>query len=175
VIPAFILKHWNFNKFPVSKTAREILMKWYNKNVIHIKNNDPILQQAYLLRKAIILKRKIQMIFDLMKCDKAESFVLKTLKEDNYLVLKQNLFSLKDLCEINDYKLINKLNSYFKKFEHHIIKECVECCYKGGSCKICMNNEILLAYNIEDVFYCHDCKNTFHRTCCSVHPCVINR
>ena len=175
VIPSFVLKHWNFDKFPVSKLAREILDKWYDKKVINIKNNDPVLQQAFLLREVIILKRKIHKIFDLMLCNKAEDFVIKTLKEDKYLVLKQNLFSLKDLCEINDYRLINRLKSYLIKFENHILRECDNCLYKGGTCKICMKNEVIFAYNVEDIFYCDDCKNVFHRICCSVHPCVINR
>jgi hypothetical protein len=40
---------------------------------------------------------------------------------------------------------------------------------------MCMNDETLMGYNIEDVFYCNDCKKIFHRKCSAVHPCIINR
>jgi len=175
IIPSFVLMHWNFNKFPVSKRAKEILNKWHSKHVINIKNNDRILNQSYLLREAIAVKRKIHKMFDLMACEDAEEVVITLLKKDSYLVLKQNLFSLKDLCEINDGKMIEKLNVYKDKLQTHLRKTCKVCNYKGGTCKICLNNEIIYAYDVEDIFYCHDCKNIFHRTCCSVHPCVINR
>ena len=58
VIPSFILKHWNFNKFPVSKKAKEILNEWYNKNIIHIKNTDPIFTASFLAKRIDYPKKK---------------------------------------------------------------------------------------------------------------------
>ena len=86
--------------------------------------NDLSLQFSIRLRQAIILKRKLHKIFDMMNCKSAEDFVLNTLKEYKYFVLKQNVFSMKDLCEINDYSLIFKLQDFFFKFENHLRKEC---------------------------------------------------
>ena len=124
IIPAFILKNWNFKKFSISKNALQIINSWYSIPTIHIKLNDYLLVISFRLRQAIILKRKIHKIFDMMKCESAEEFALNSLKEYKYLVLKQNLFSLKDLCKINDFSLIYKLQDFFFIFEHHIQKDC---------------------------------------------------
>jgi len=175
IIPAFVLKYWNFKKFQISKTARELLDLWYSKPVIHIKQKDPILKESSALHFAIILKRKIHKIFDLMKCDNHESFVYNTLGEYNYLVLREILFSLKDLVEIQEYKLIKKLKEFLRIFEDHILKDCNLCLYKGGTCMMCMTDEVLFAYDVETVFYCNECKKLFHKKCCSFHPCIINR
>ena len=152
-----------------------LLNNWFNKPIIHIKPNDSSLKISFRLRQAIILKRKIHKIFDLMKCEGAEKFVIDTMDEYKYLVLKQNLFSMKDLCDINDYLLIYKLQNMLKSFEDHILRSCVDCNYKGGSCVVCANNEILLAYDIEKVFYCEDCKVIYHKDCGAFHPCIINK
>ena len=106
IIPGFILKKWNFKKYSISVKAKLLLNNWFNKPIIHIKPNDSSLKISFRLRQAIILKRKIHKIFDLMKCEGAEKFVIDTMDEYKYLVLKQNLFSMKDLCDINDYLLI---------------------------------------------------------------------
>lgn len=124
IVPAFVLKHWNFKKFQISNTAKELITLWYDKPVIHIKQNDPIIKESSLLYSAILLKRKIHKIFDLMKCEGLETFVFNTLKEYKYLVLRETLFSLKDLVDISEFKLIKLLKEILVKFEDHILREC---------------------------------------------------
>jgi hypothetical protein len=121
IIPSFVIKHWNFKKFPISNEARAIIEKWYDKPVIHIKSTDFILKSSSQLKTAVVLKRKIHKIFDLLRCPNVDAFVLSTLGKHKYFVLKENLFSLKDLCEIYDYTLIYKLKHYFKLFEDHLM------------------------------------------------------
>jgi len=116
IIPAFILKNWNFKKYSISKKAKELLSTWYEKPVIHIKPNDQALKISFRLRQAVILKRKLHKIFDLMKCEGVEKVIIDTMKEHQYLILKQNLFSMKDLCDINDFSLIYKLKDMFKAY-----------------------------------------------------------
>jgi hypothetical protein len=124
VIPGFILKSWNFKKFQISKSAQTLITEWYDKPVIHIKQSDNIIKESSILHTAIVLKRKIHKIFDLMKCQKAEDFVLSTLGNQKYFVLRETLFSLKDLVEIFEFRLINKLKELLKIFENHILNDC---------------------------------------------------
>lgn len=149
--------------------------KWADRPVILIRSNDYILKQSSLLKQAITIKRKIHKIFDLMKCSNSEAFIFSSLNKYNYFALKENLFSLKDLVDINDYKMINQLKEYLSKFENHIRFECSICNYKGGKCMMCMSDETIYAYNIESVLYCNECKKLFHKKCCQFHPCIINR
>jgi len=175
IIPAFILKQWCFKKYSISKQAKELISFWYDRPIIHLKPTDLAMKVSFRLRQVIILKRKLHKMFDMMKCENAENFMTDTLKEYKYLILKQNFFSLKDLCEINDFKLIFKLQDFFSVFQNHLLETCKECHYTGGTCVVCANNERLYAYDIDNVFYCEDCKSIYHKKCCSVHPCIINK
>lgn len=124
IIPAFVLKKWNFQKFSVSKEAIDLLKKWYEKPIIYFKSNDPLIKISSMLRQAIIIKRKIHKIYDIMKCSNPEKIALEILKKYSYLVLKENLFSLQDLWEIHNGSFILKLKDFLFKLENHIKSEC---------------------------------------------------
>lgn len=175
VLPSMVIKQWDFSKFSISKKAQRILEKWYDKPIIYIKTSDILLKISSSFRAATILKRKIHKIFDLMKCENSEEFVFRVLKEYHYLVIKEIIFSLKDLWEIKSDVFIHKLLEFLKIFENHILKECKVCDYKGSLCMMCLSNDTLYAYDVENVLYCNDCKKMFHRKCSEFHPCYINR
>ena len=64
-----------------------------------------------------------------MKCDNKVDFVKNVLGEYQYLLLHENLFSLRDLVEINDLTFFDKLSLFEKKMEDHILKDCETCLY----------------------------------------------
>ena len=173
IIPAFVLSSWNFNKYSISKYGKTVIEKWQDKPVIHIKGKNHIIKLSGLLKQAITVKRKIHKIFDLMKCPEADAFVTKTLGTYMYIVFKENYFSLKDLCEVNDFTFISKLYEFFKAFETHILTDCSICQYKGSNCFICNKENVLRAYNIESTIYCYICNQIFHKKCATFHPCLI--
>jgi len=118
------LKKWNFQKFSVSKEAIDLLKKWYENPIIYFKSNDPLIKISSMLRQAIIIKRKIHKIFDIIKCLNLEKIVSEILEAYSYLVLKENLFSLKDLWEIHNGSFILKLKDFLFKLENHIKLDC---------------------------------------------------
>jgi hypothetical protein len=77
-----------------------------------------------MLRQAIIIKRKIHKIFDIMKCSNLERIATDILGRYSYLVLKDNLFSLLDLWEIHNGSFILKIKDSLFKLENHIKLEC---------------------------------------------------
>src|SRR4051812_11008698 len=79
IIPGFVLKYWNFKKFTISKEAKLILEKWFDKPAIYIQKKDIILKISSLFRQAVLIKRKIHKIYDLMKCDNPDVFAMNTL------------------------------------------------------------------------------------------------
>ena len=174
VIPYFVLKKWDFSKYSISIKAKEILEKFYSEPIIKIKSNDILIQKSSVFKKVLYYKRKIHKIYDIMKCNKAEEFALNVLKEHKYLVLLENLFSLKDLMEMEKGIFLDKIKIYFENFEKHIIKECKTCEYKGGYCNNCNTNEKLFCYQIEIVHLCKICGNIYHRKCSLVHICNLD-
>ena len=165
IIPYFILKKWCFEKFSISKKAKHTLLNWYDKPIIYIKKNDKLLRKAPYFNKIIEIKKSINNIFDFMKCENKFKFVEETLGEYEYLALKEYIFSLRDLVEINKKIFYQKLKEFRNKFIKHISGECPECLFKGEICKRCGSDEMIYFYDFENVFYCKICKKSFHRKC----------
>ena len=109
-----------------------------------------------------------------MKCEKKEEFVFNTLKDYKYLLLKENVFSLKDMAGIADKSFLYELYNFVEKFENHILSECTDCKYEGQQCMGCLSKDFLMAYNHEVVFQCKHCHLIYHKKCSNVHPCKID-
>ena len=175
VIPDFILKKWNFKKYPISKKAKKILEEWYEKPVIYITKKDQICKNNNELYQAILLKKKIHIIFDLMKCEEKENIIKQILGKYDYLVLREYFFSIRDFVEINEMIFFDKISEFEKKLENHILLECNKCHYEGGKCLMCEINEKIYAFDVENVIYCNKCKLLFHKNCVEFHACFINK
>lgn len=172
IIPAFVLKSWDFNKYSISKFGRDIIKQWENKPIIHIKSKNEVIKLSSLLKQAITTKRKIHKIFDIMTCEKVEEIIKEILGKYDYLVFKENYFSLDDLCGINDFSTIAKFYDFFRLLEKHVKQDCQKCFVKGECCFIC-NKDSLMIYNVENTRYCPKCKIICHKKCSQMHSCFI--
>lgn len=167
IIPYFILEKWCFEKFPISKRAKAILLKWYDKPIIYFKKKDKILKVPQL-SKVIEVKRAINNIVDRMKCDKINNFVKDTLGEYEYIALKEYLFSMRDLVEINKKTFLKKIKEFKAKFVEHISGECPPCKFDGEICTGCGFDEKIFFYDTDNVLYCKICKKSYHKRCIGV-------
>ena len=168
IIPYFVLKKWCFEKFSISKKAKKLLLAWYTKPIIYFKKNDILIKKIYQLNKVIEIKKIINNIFNIMKCKNKFKIIEEILGEYNYLALKECIFSMKDLVEINNHTFIKKINQFKNKFIQHISGECPKCKFDGETCFICGKGELIFFYNIESVFYCNICKKSFHKKCIGI-------
>ncbi len=175
IIPQLILSDWCFEKFPISKKAKAFIQSWYDKPIIYLKEKkDELLK--YIPSSVLRLKKEIHKIFDYMKCKDAFDFLDNNIPDCEYIVLKEYIFSLKDLLDINNKTFINKLKKIKEIFVRHIREECLECKYDGNICGYCMSEEKIYFYNSEEVVYCK-CKNCFHKECYEQnygHNCHVN-
>ena len=168
IIPYFVLKKWCFEKFSVSKKAKNILLKWYNKPIIYFEKSDKtekLLKKIPQLYKVIEIKRVIHNIFDFMKCENAFKFLEETLGEYDYLTLKEYIFSMRDLVEINNKTFYKKIVQFKNKFIAHLSGECTTCFFEGEICSKCGFDEKIFFYDINKVFYCKTCRKSFHKKC----------
>ena len=168
IIPHFVLKKWCFDKYSISKKAKNTLRYWYDKPVIIFNKNDRILEKIQQLNKVIKVKKIINNIFDIMKCKNKFKFIEDTLGEYDYIALKENIFSLRDLVEINNRIFIKKINDFKNKFIQHISGECPDCKFEGEKCSKCGFGEKIFFYNIDEVFYCKKCKKSYHKRCIGI-------
>ena len=175
IIPDFILKSWCFKKFSVSKKAFDLIEKWYKEPTVCFKKTDKVLRKSDVLLRAIMLRKKIHLIYDLMKCNQMNDIVEKILGDHRYLVLKEIIFSLEDLVKINDLSFFKQLSFYAEELESHL-KNCKDCGYKSIECPYCKN--IIDIYDVDNVKYCKKCDNVIHKTCDKIIPsnqnCIFN-
>ena len=165
IIPYFVLKKWSFEKFSVSKKAKNSLMYWYDKPIIYLKKSDKLIRKIPQLSKVIEIKKSINNMFDFMKCENKFKFVEEALGEYEYLALKEYIFSLRDLVEINNKVFYKKLVEFKNKFIKHLSGECSQCLFKGEICNKCGYDEKIFFYDFENIFYCKTCKKSFHKKC----------
>ena len=168
IIPYFILEKWCFEKFSISKSAKNLIINWYNKPVIYFKNNDKLLKKIPQLNKIIKIKKVINTIFDKMKCENKFKCIEDILGEYEYLALKEYLFSMRDLVEINNNIFYKKMKEFKNKFVKHISGECRECLFEGEFCNKCGFDEKIFFYDIEKVFYCNKCGKSYHKKCIDI-------
>ena len=129
ILPHKIKRNWDFGKYLVSKKASKIIKVIWDKPLITIKKNDVLLKKSNELSNCSFLKSKLIKIYDLMKCESMNKIIEEKLEKFSYLVLKENLFSLKDLyeiseCDRNTYSYFARIQSFIDVLENHILKEC---------------------------------------------------
>ena len=164
VIPYFILANWSFEKFPISKKAKLILEKWYNKPIICFKKDESIIKETPIMNQVVQIKITMNYIFDKMKCPNKIKVIEEILGEYKYLVLKEIIFTIRDLVEINSKTFLIKINNFFKALVKHISGDCPQCLVEGETCK-CGSDERIFFYDYKNVFYCPICNISYHRKC----------
>ena len=164
VIPYFILANWSFEKFPISRKAKSILEKWYNKPIICFKKDESIIKETPIMNQVVQIKITMNYIFDKMKCPNKIKVIEEILGEYKYLVLKEIIFTIRDLVEINSKTFLIKINNFFKALVKHISGDCPQCKVEGETCK-CGSDERIFFYDYKNVFYCPICNISYHRKC----------
>jgi len=163
IIPQIILKEWCFDKFPISKKAKELINSWYEKPIFYLRKEDinkiPIKIQR--------IKKDLRLIFNYMKCKDVFDFLERNLPQHKHIMLKEYIFSLKDLVEMHNEKLYKKLIKAKEIFVNHL-KECQICKYEGEICRQCQNEDLIFFYNSEEVSKCKKCQISFHKGCLSM-------
>ena len=165
IIPHLILDKWCFKKCSISKKAKIILLQWYDKPVIYFEKNDMLIKKIPQLNKIIEIKKTINNIFNIMKCEDIFKFLKDNLGEYEYIVLKEYIFSLRDLVEINNKVFYKKINQFKKILIRHISGECLICKFEGEICIKCCNDKKIFFYDTENVFYCKLCRKSYHKKC----------
>ena len=168
IIPHFIFNKWCFDKFSISKRAKNILEAWYVTPIIIYNKKDKILKKIPQLNEVIETKKVINIIFDIMKCENKFQLVKEIFGEYIYLALKEIIFSMRDLVEINHKTFIKKINKYKDILSLHISGECDECKFEGQICDKCRSQELLFFYKNNDVIYCKICNKSYHKRCLGV-------
>ena len=163
IIPQIILKEWCFDKFPISKKAKNLINLWYDKPIFYLIKEDINIIPIKIQR----IKKDLRLIFNFIKCKDTFDLLERNLPQHKHIVLKEYIFSLKDLVEMHNEKLYKKLKEAKKVFVKHL-NECQICKYEGEICMQCQNDDLIFFYDSENVSRCKKCQKSFHKGCLSL-------
>jgi hypothetical protein len=170
MIPWNVLEKWDFKTYSVSKEAQEELDSLYNKNILVIDLTSDIVKKNANLYEALVLKRQLHLIFDYI-CQ--ISFIHDLMDFNGNLLLKINLFSLKDLQEIYTGALTKHMRNWYQILSKHIMSNCNTCMAKGKHCTICNDhNSKLYPFDIKNTSFCSKCKRFYHTKCLQIQGCT---
>ncbi|KAL1131013.1 hypothetical protein AAG570_012251 [Ranatra chinensis] len=165
VIPARVVKNWDFELRPVSRASYQLLRHTRSRPIItlnpHLYNLVGELASIKNMREELS-----RMKHYIATCRFAlESGVLmKELEWRHHLVHDTEVFSLNDLIEINAGVLVDKLKSVHSLLMKHIKEDCKVCQGRGYICEHCDDKAIIFPFDMS-MYTCPKCNYVQHRVC----------
>jgi len=168
-IPWRVTNEFDFKLYHVCRKARDEMKICYNKPCILIGLDSKLLRTSKTFYDALVMKRQLHLIFDMI-CE--SSVVLDLVGDNANLLLKENLFSLKNLSEINNGAMDRYMQKMYNMLNGHIIG-CSSCQKKGKVCALCKNPTKIFPYDIKNTSVCKSCKTLYHARCLQLNQCIV--
>lgn len=152
----------------MSQAALKYIGLVSRKPLIHLEKLNPSLT-AVIPELATVLKLRHQLLSMkkyLMVCRLAgEERLLTLLHDRQHFVDSAEMFSFRDLIDINSGVLNTYLKTKLDTFKTHIVS-CVLCMAKSFVCEICPGKDKSCLFPFDDAAdVCCDCEAVFHREC----------
>jgi hypothetical protein len=168
VIPARVMRSWQFQLYSVSRTSREILIAMHSRPCLDVEALNPELFQhveemAELRRLRQQLRRMLSFLFS---CRFARSSgVLSQLRGRRHFLTSSRWYSLKDLMDLKDGALLSSMAETVRGCVDHIKNSCQLCQAQGFYCEHCRRHDAILYPFDDDTARCPACNAGFHRRC----------
>ncbi|VDN59717.1 unnamed protein product [Dracunculus medinensis] len=144
IIPARIVHNWDFQKYKVCRASKQLLVLIERRPIFDIVKLNPSLPKFVdkLNRIDKLRKNIIFMKCYFICCKNARKLrILQYLNHRQHFVDNSNLYSLSDLRDLMEDRLIPEIEQIFTVFFNHITKECEICQGNGFFCEICSDEK----------------------------------
>lgn len=167
IIPALVLNNWDFEPRKVCRASKQFLKLMYKKPTISLEQDYPFLfkfveelNEMKKLREEILLMKTY-----FLSCQSAmQNKILLNLEKRQHFVENSDTYTLADLVELVNERLLPAIVNVHAIFASHIKVECPTCKGKGYICEICKKQEIIFPFDNICVS-CPDCSNVYHSYC----------
>ncbi|EAR99665.2 hypothetical protein TTHERM_00590020 (macronuclear) [Tetrahymena thermophila SB210] len=160
-IPWKALESFDLTSYKVCKKAEKEINNLYAKPIIQFEYSDQVVQSNQILGDFMILKRQIYLLYNFL-CH--PEYLEKYLENSLNLLIKPNIFSLKNFYDINNGSLPKQVEETYKLFQTHV-QECEKCQKKGIECSLCKQPQKIYLFDIKNTSLCEKCDTLYHRTC----------
>ncbi|VDN07183.1 unnamed protein product [Thelazia callipaeda] len=166
-IPARIIHNWDFHKYKVCRASKQLLVVIERKPLFNICTLNPaMVNHIDQLDRISLLRRNILLMKNYFLCCKeaCDQRILQALRHRQHFVENSGMYSLVDLVDLYQGRLLPEIEVIIGIFTEHITKDCSTCKGKGFFCELCDGTATIFPFS-ENVTLCHDCSAAFHKEC----------
>ncbi|VDD91481.1 unnamed protein product [Enterobius vermicularis] len=186
MIPARVLSNWDCNKYKVCRASKQLLSCIDRKPLYNFSQQNPRLLK-FVAQLMKIHKLRTNIMF--MKCyfvcckEARKLRILQYLNRRQHFVENAEMYSLADLRDLVEGRLIPEIEQIVSIFAEHITRDCLICQGNGFVCELCSDDkadyfQVIYPFS-EGVAICQVCCAVFHSQCFNVNskrcPRIIMR
>ncbi|XP_010503442.1 PREDICTED: uncharacterized protein LOC104780631 [Camelina sativa] len=173
VLPATVLHHWDFNRYPVSQLAKSYLDSIHEQPMLCVSAVNPFLSSKVpALNHIMSVRKRITIMLPYVRCPFRKT-LNKGLSSRRYLLESTDFFALRDLVDLSKgpfAALPAIVETVRKKILEHITEQCLVCCDVGVPCnarQACDDTSSLIFpfQEKDEVNKCRSCGSVFHKRC----------
>ncbi|XP_027001174.1 protein associated with UVRAG as autophagy enhancer isoform X1 [Tachysurus fulvidraco] len=166
VIPARVLNHWDFGRYPVCQFSKQILESIWEKPLFKITDvAKNLYAQAKELQKFKELQEQLLSIKKLLRTCRLSKGVLAEFQQlPTYLSEELHLFAMNDLVMIKRGQLVTTAKAVMRSATYHV-EACELCQAKGFICEFCRGKDVLFPFQTDICTRCKECRACFHTSC----------
>ncbi|CAH2064910.1 unnamed protein product [Thlaspi arvense] len=174
VLPARVLHHWDFNRYPVSQLAKSYLDSTHDQPMLCVSAVNPFLSSKVpALNHIMSIQKKITIMLPYVHCSFCKT-LNKGISTRRYLLESTDFFALRDLIDLSKgpfAALPAIVETVRRKILEHITEQCLVCCDVGVPCnarQACEDtSSLIFPFQEDDVSKCRSCGSVFHKRCFS--------
>ncbi|GMJ06695.1 SORTING NEXIN 5 [Hibiscus trionum] len=172
VLPARVLHHWDFTRYPVSQLAKSYLDSIRDQPMLCVSAVNPFLfPKVPALNHVMGIRKKIGKMLPYVHCPFRMS-INKGLGSRRYLLESNDFFALRDLIDLSKgafAALPVMVETVSRKIEEHIVEQCLICCDVGVPCSARQScndpSSLIFPFQEGEIEKCMVCGSVFHKTC----------
>ena len=180
LIPARIIHHWDFKKYPVSNFSQEILASLAREPVFNIHSLNPaLLRKVEKVRQVAGARSQLSKLARYVSnCRLAEELHCWV---ESCLVSDNQMYSIEDLARTKAGKLVPMLRKVIREGLNHV-SLCELCQARGHICQGCHSQSVLFPFKVRiilveaeldddddcgqvGVLECPECYSCYHQSC----------
>uniref|UniRef100_A0A0R3X4W1 DUF4206 domain-containing protein n=1 Tax=Hydatigena taeniaeformis TaxID=6205 RepID=A0A0R3X4W1_HYDTA len=183
-VPGALLHSWSGAMYPVSKFARDLLIRVHNRPLLHSTDFGPAIRRnpPWSLLDACQLRRQAMAIIPFLRlCPDSFDVLAKLDKLPTHWVTCTDRWSLSDLVSLANssesslQSISGCLRSALEACVAHL-SQCLRCRARGHLCEVCHAGRVLFPhFGQADTLVCSDCGACFHRACFAAMEAVASR
>ncbi|CAN8278202.1 unnamed protein product [Cochlearia groenlandica] len=174
VLPARVLHHWDFNRYPVSQLAKSYLDSIHEHPMLCVSAVNPFLSSKVpALNHIMCIRKRITIMLPYVHCPFRKT-LNKGLSSRRYLLESTDFFALRDLIDLSRgpfAALPAIVETVRKKILEHITEQCLVCCDVGVPCnarQACEDtSSLIFPFQEDEIDKCRSCGLVFHKRCFS--------